>query len=121
MTPLGEAVAASAAGAALAGAVGSMAGVTAPAAIIGGLNGFVSGRRGIYDWRSPKGIGAFALDSTWALTTTFAGVVSHAVAAARGDAGSTPEVSNRVDGSPPRSATSSTVPATSPRRVGSSW
>ena len=95
MTPLGEAVAASAAGAALAGAVGSLAGVTAPAAIIGGLNGFISGRRGIYDWRSPSGIGAFALDSTWALATTFAGVVSHAVAAARGDAGYSDELSRR--------------------------
>ena len=95
MTPLGEAVAASAAGAAVAGAVGSLVGVTAPAAIIGGLNGFISGRRGIYDWRSPKGIGAFALDSTWALTTTFAGVVSHAVAAARGDAGYSDELSRR--------------------------
>ena len=95
MTPLGEAVAASAAGAALAGAVGSLVGVTAPAAVIGGLNGFVSGRRGIYDWRSPKGVGAFALDSTWALATTFSGVVSHAVAAVRGDAGYSDELSRR--------------------------
>ncbi|MDW3216051.1 MAG: hypothetical protein R8G01_18790 [Ilumatobacteraceae bacterium] len=95
MTPLGEAVAASAAGAALAGAVGSLAGVAAPAAIIGGLNGFVSGRRGIYDWRSPKGVGAFALDSTWALATTFSGVVSHGVAAVRGDAGYSDELSRR--------------------------
>ena len=95
MTPLGEAVAASAAGAALAGAVGSLVGVAAPAAVIGGLNGFVSGRRGIYDWRSAKGVGAFVLDSTWGLATTFSGVVAHGVSAVRGDAGYSDELSRR--------------------------
>jgi hypothetical protein len=92
---LGEALAASAAGAALAGAVGSLVGVAAPAAAIGAANGFISGRRAVYDWRSPKGVGAFALDSTWALGTTFAGLVAHAVGAARGDAGFSAVLSTR--------------------------
>jgi hypothetical protein len=91
----GEALAASAAGAALAGAVGSLVGVAVPAAVIGGLNGLVSGRRGVYDWRAPKGVAAFVLDSTWALGTTAAGLVSHAVAAVRGDAGYSEELSRR--------------------------
>lgn len=95
MTPTGEAVAASAAGAALAGAVGSLVGAAAPAALIGGVNGFISGRRGIYDWRSAKGVGAFVLDSTWALTTTFSGVVAHGVGALRGDAGYSDALSRR--------------------------
>lgn len=95
MTALGEAVAVSAAGAALAGAVGSLAGVAAPAALVGGLNGFVSGRRGIYDWRSAKGTGAFVLDSTWALGTTMSGLVAHAVGSLRGDAGYCEPLSRR--------------------------
>ncbi len=95
MTPLGEAVAVSAAGAALAGTVGSLAGVTAPAALVGGLNGFVSGRRGVYHWRSAKGAGAFVLDSTWGLATTCSGLVAHAVGAVRGDAGYCDELSRR--------------------------
>jgi hypothetical protein len=93
----GEALAASAAGAALAGAVGSLVGVAVPAAVIGGLNGLVSGHRGIYDWRAPKGVAAFVLDSTWALGTTAAGLVSHAVAAVRGDAGYSEELSRRAN------------------------
>jgi hypothetical protein len=95
VTPLGEAVAVAAAGAALAGAVGSLAGVAAPAALVGGLNGFVSGRRGIYDWRSAKGAGAFVLDSTWALGTTVSGLVAHAVGGLRGDAGYCEALSRR--------------------------
>jgi hypothetical protein len=85
------------AGAALAGATGSLLGLTVPAAIVGGLNGAVSGARRIYDWRSPKGIGAFALDSTWALGTTASGLVAHAVAALRGDPGYAPSLSERCN------------------------
>lgn len=95
MTPRGEAVAASVAGAVLAGAVGSLAGAATPAALVGGLNGFVSGRRGVYDWRSAKGAGAFVLDSTWALATTSSGIVAHAVGAVRGDAGYCEQLSRR--------------------------
>jgi len=92
---VGEALAASVAGAALAGAAGSLVGIAAPAAVVGGLNGYVSGRRGIYDWRSTKGIAAFALDSTWALATTVSSLAAHAVAAVRGDAGYSDELSAR--------------------------
>ncbi len=95
MNEAGEALAATAAGAALAGVVGSLAGATVPAAIVGGLNGYISGRRGVYDWRSPKGVAAFALDSTWALATTMSGLVSHAVGAVRGDAGYSDALSRR--------------------------
>ncbi len=93
----GEAIAAAAAGATLAGALGAVAGVAAPAAAIGGLNGLVSGWRGVYQWRSAKGVAAFALDSTWALGTTTAGVVAHAVGAARGDAGYSEVLSRRMN------------------------
>lgn len=95
MNEAGEALVATAAGAALAGAVGSLVGVAVPAAIVGGVNGYISGRRGVYDWRSPKGVGAFALDSTWALTTTMSGLVSHAIGAVRGDAGYSAALSRR--------------------------
>lgn len=94
-TSAGEIVAATVAGAALAGAVGSLVGVAVPAALVGGANGLISGRRGIYDWRSAKGVGAFTLDSTWALCTTSAGLVAHAVGAIRGDAGYSQALSHR--------------------------
>lgn len=92
---LGEALATATAGAALAGAMGSLVGLQIPAATVGGLSGLVSGWRGVYDWRSVKGVGAFAIDSTWALGTTAAAVVSHAVAFARGDAGYSDVLSRR--------------------------
>jgi len=95
VTPVREVLATTVAGAALAGAAGSLVGVALPAAVIGGLNGYVSGRRGVYDWRSPRGVGAFALDSTWALGTTLSGLVAHAVGAARGDAGYSEALSHR--------------------------
>jgi hypothetical protein len=94
-TQLTEAVAAAAAGAALAGGVGSLIGVAAPAALVGGLNGAISGHRRIYDWRSAKGLVAFAADSTWSLATTTAGLVAHGVAAAQRDAGYSPQLSER--------------------------
>lgn len=83
----GEAAIVGLAGATLAGAVGAVAGVAAPAAFVGGLNGVISGWRGIYAWRSPKGVAAFALDSTWGLATTMSGLVAHAVARVRGESG----------------------------------
>ncbi|MAT06144.1 MAG: hypothetical protein CL424_13980, partial [Acidimicrobiaceae bacterium] len=57
--------------------------------------GAVSGRRRIYDWSSAKGRVAFALDSTWALATTTAGLVAHAVAATQPDAGYSDALSRR--------------------------
>ena len=93
--PLRETIATAAAGALLAGGVGSLLGVGVPAAIVGGLNGAISGRRRIYDWGSAKGVAAFAIDSSWSLTTTTAGLVAHGVAALRRDAGYSPELSER--------------------------
>jgi hypothetical protein len=81
-----EAAAVGALGAALGGLTGSLVGLAVPAAIVAGASGAAAGVRGIYDWRSPKGAIAFALDSTWALPTTTAGLFAHAAAAVRGDA-----------------------------------
>ncbi len=94
-SPLAEAIATATAGAIAAGAVGSLLGVTVPAAVVGGLNGAISGHRRIYDWGSAKGVAAFALDSTWSLTTTAAGLVAHAVAGLRGDSGYSSQLSER--------------------------
>ncbi len=90
-----EAVATATAGAALSGLVGALAGVAVPAAVVGGINGAISGWRQIYDWRSTKGVAAFALDSTWALGTTTSGLVAHAVGRLRGDPGYADEASRR--------------------------
>ena len=83
------------AGAAVGALAGSLVGVAIPAAVVGGLNGAISGNRGIYDWRSAKGVAAFALDSSWALTTTAAGLAAHAVGVIRGRPGYSPESSHR--------------------------
>jgi hypothetical protein len=83
------------AGAALAAATGSLVGLAIPAAVIGGLNGVIAGRRKTYDWSSLSGRAAFALDSTWALTTTMSSLVSHGVGALRGDAQYSTELSER--------------------------
>ena len=93
-----EAIALGALGGVLAGTVGALVGgvvVAAPAAAVGVANGVVSGWRGVYDWRSPKGVGAFVLDSTWALGTTLSGVVAHGVGALRGDPGYSESLSRR--------------------------
>jgi hypothetical protein len=90
-----EAVAATVAGGALAAVTGSLVGLAAPAAVVGGLNGYIGGRRGVYGWRTPKGVAAFVLDSTWALVSTAASLVSHGVAAAQRDPGYSPELSHR--------------------------
>jgi hypothetical protein len=90
-----EAVATSVAGAILGGAAGFLVGAPLPAAIVGGLNGAISGARGIYDWRSPKGVAAFALDSTWALLTTTSSLAAHAIGAVRGEPGYAAALSER--------------------------
>jgi hypothetical protein len=82
-------------GAALAGATGSLVGLAIPAAVIGGLNGAIAGKRKTYDWSSLPGRAAFVLDSTWALTTTMSSLVSHGVGALRGDAQYSTELSER--------------------------
>jgi hypothetical protein len=95
VNPSSEAVATATAGAVLAGAAGSLAGVALPAAVVGAANGAVSGWRGTYDWTSRTGLSAFALDSTWALCTTAAGLVSHALGAVRGAPGYAASLSAR--------------------------
>lgn len=95
MSRSGEAAIVGVAGAVLAGATGSIVGLAAPAAIVGALNGVISGHRRIYSWRKPAGVAAFVLDSTWGLATTAAAVVSHGAGAARGAPGFTPQLSER--------------------------
>lgn len=65
--------------------------------VVGAANGVVSGRRRIYDWRSPTGATAFVLDSSWSLGNTAAGLVSHAAGAARGRAGFVTALSARAN------------------------
>ncbi len=62
---------------------------------IAGVNGAISGWRGIYDWTSSRGLVAFVLDSTWGLPMTTAAAFSHAVAALTRDAGYVAELSQR--------------------------
>lgn len=65
---------------ALAASVGSLIGLTWPAAVVGGLNGAVSGARGTYAWKRPSGWLAALLDSTWSLPMTAVALVAHAAA-----------------------------------------
>ena len=74
-----EAAAVGAAGAALGAGAGALVGLAAPAAVVAATNGVVSGYRQIYDWQTQKGRLAFVLDSTWALATTSAGLVSQLI------------------------------------------
>ena len=76
-----EAAAIGASGALLGAVVGRRFGVGVPAAIVAGANGAVCGWRRVYDWRTRKGAAAFALDSTWALPMTAAGLIANAVGA----------------------------------------
>lgn len=46
-------------------------------AVVGGLNGVVSGRRRIYRWDSLRGWVAFVLDSTWATLPVAVGLLAH--------------------------------------------
>jgi len=90
-----ESVVLAAAGGALGAVAGSLVGLTVPGAVVAGLNGLISGRRRIYDWTTPKGLMAFALDSTWALATTTSALVAHGVAALQSDPGYAAELSER--------------------------
>lgn len=90
-----EAIAAGVAGAALGGATLTPVGLTPVGALVGGANGAISGWRQIYDWRHPKGVVAFLLDSTWGLTGTAIGVAVHTVQGGRRNAGYHDELSRR--------------------------
>lgn len=92
---LAEAAGAIALGGMFAGAAGSVVGVTVPAAVIGGLNGAISGWRQTYDWKSFDGLVAFTLDSTWGLPMTGAGIVAQSVGLLLPSSGYVPELSER--------------------------
>ncbi len=63
---------------------------------MGGLNGVVSGWGGVYDWRSVRGWLGFALDSTWGLALTAAGLGIHLLNLFRGDRDYRPGLSRRA-------------------------
>lgn len=94
-TRLFEAVATAGAAACLGGVVGSLAGLTIPAAAIAAANGAFSGWRGIYDWRGVDGFAAFVLDSTWSLAMTGSAVLANTVAAFQRDSGYVASLSQR--------------------------
>lgn len=76
-----ETVSAGLAGAVLGGLTGRLVGWRSAGVAIGAANGLIGGWRQIYRWRDRRGSLAFGVDSTWALATTSAGLVSHLVAA----------------------------------------
>lgn len=75
---LAEATALGAIGGVLAGGCWSVVGLAAPAAVIGGANGLLSGARATYS-RDRVGLAAFVLDSTWALATTAGSLGVHLI------------------------------------------
>lgn len=90
-----EAVLAGVAGAGLGALTGALVGLPLPGAIVGGANGAISGLRRVYDWSSANGVGAFVLDSTWALGNTAAALGAHVLGAVRGEPGYVPVLSER--------------------------
>jgi hypothetical protein len=97
LIPLVEATLVGVAGATVGFAIGLLAfGLLAvPSAIVAGLNGFISGARGIYDWRTLKGWFAFLADSSWALLGTTTSLVIHLINALKGNSGYQPHLSRR--------------------------
>jgi hypothetical protein len=65
----------------LGGLTGRLVGLRPAGVAIGAANGLIGGWRQIYRWRDLRGSLAFGVDSTWALATTSAGLVSHLFAA----------------------------------------
>jgi hypothetical protein len=93
---------AEATGAAVAGAaIGALAtwplGVPVAGAVVGGLNGAISGWLAVYEWQRARGVVAFVLDNSWALATTGAGLVIHGLNQVTRDAGYAPELSVRAN------------------------
>jgi hypothetical protein len=82
------------AGALLAGLTGRIIGIGRWGLVVGLINGLVTGRRRVYDWRSRDGVVAFVADHTWALATTSSGVVALGLNSVS-DAGYEPELSER--------------------------
>lgn len=94
MVRVREAVATGGVAAVLGGLTGRILGVGRWGLVVGAVSGSMAGARGIYDWRSRRGVTAFVVDHTWSLATTSAGVVV-SVLNAVGDAGYEPELSYR--------------------------
>jgi hypothetical protein len=92
-----EGIAAGAGGGALAFLATLVAGVpvaVACGAVAGGA-GLVAGLRGVYEWRSVRGWGAWALDSTWGLVGTALGLLLTGANTVRRDSGYRPDLSRR--------------------------
>lgn len=92
-----ESIVTAAAGGCLAALVGVPVGLPIPLAAIGVLNGAVCGWRGTYRWRRADGWVAFTLDSTWAIATTGASLVSHGVTALRRNGRFVADLSERTN------------------------
>lgn len=92
-----EAAATGAGGAALGWGIGWLLhpAVGVAAGAVAGANGLVSGWRGIYHWRSGRGVRAFLLDSTWATLPVAGGLVAHLVAVVSRRAGYEASLSHR--------------------------
>jgi RHS repeat-associated protein len=70
-------------------------GIMVSAAVIGGLNGTISGMTRIYDWTSPSGWFSFLSDSTWGLVGTGLADLLHIVNLFSSDRNYRPELSER--------------------------
>ena len=74
---------------------GATTGIAVSAAIIGGLNGVISGVAQIYDWSSVEGWGAFLTDSTWGLVGTTMSLLVHFYNLCDSNSSYRPELSKR--------------------------
>lgn len=92
-----EAAVVGALGAAFASAAGAPVGLAVPFAVLGAVNGVITGWRRVYDWSCSNGLVAFTLDSTWALPMTTAGLGSQLLGVARGRPGYDVSLSRRAN------------------------
>lgn len=90
-----ESVATAGLGAVFGAGAASVVGLAPLGAVVAGVNGAVSGWRGIYNWTCTPGVTAFVLDSTWSLPMTSAALFANGVAAVQRDSGYAPELSER--------------------------
>ena len=90
-----EAAAVGVLGGVVASVVGAPLGLAAPFAAVGAANGVITGWRRIYDWGCSKGVVAFALDSTWSIPMTAAGLASQVLGVVRGRPGYEASLSRR--------------------------
>lgn len=94
---LAEAAGAAVGGATLGALTTLPVGLPVAGATVGGLNGAIGGWRATYDWRHARGVLAFALDSSWALVTTGAGLIVHGLNVVTRDAGYVSALSERAN------------------------